>query len=220
MPGLAHAKQQTLAAASPAPNTATLHALLQAIGAATDADVPHTLAVINALYNRQLGAYLPHFESAPETVVHFDTPQRIGMVGYFAPLVPILVRAGHSVHCVERDRQYWQSSQDVLVGPDHSTLHHCDTVLCTATVLLNDSLAVMRDAAQQCTRFVLLGPSVPLAPRCLEPLGVTHLAGRHVSNASAFWSACDQGRDWSEHTNKFLFDIKKAPSPPGESALN
>lgn len=220
MPGLAYAR---LAAPGTAPIPRTPQQTTAVLGAARSTAQPlnpGTLATLNAVFNRHHAEYLDAADTLTDTVVRFDAPQRIGMVGFFTPLIPPLLQAGHRIQCVELDPQHWQSTPDLNVSADRAVLSHCDTVLCTATVLLNGTFESVRDAARHCTRFVLVGPSTPLAPDCLSHHGVTHLASRHVSDTEAFWAACRSGTDWSRHTTKYLLDIRKTPPHRCEGALD
>ncbi|MEM7294858.1 MAG: DUF364 domain-containing protein, partial [Pseudomonadota bacterium] len=85
----------------------------------------------------------------------------------------------------------------------------CETVFCTATVLLNDTFASIRRAAARCKRFVLLGPTTPLAPKVLARYGVSHIASRFATDQSAFWAACQSGTDWTQFTHKYLLHTQK-----------
>jgi len=212
--GLAYARLS----GQPTRNSTTqppIPALLSQLAESTDQCDPYAMAVLNAVLAKHHAHLLRHAHEPADTIVPFDRPQTVGMVGFIAPLVAALQGAGHRVECIERDSTLWQARPGLRVSGDANRLAACDTVLCTGTVLLNHSLASMRAAARDCRRFVLIGPTVPLAPDCLAACGITHLAGRTVSHSAAFWAACEDGTDWSPHMTKFVLDIKKAPTDVG-----
>ncbi|MEM7376809.1 MAG: DUF364 domain-containing protein [Pseudomonadota bacterium] len=183
---------------------------LEWLSTADGAIPPERMATLNAVLLAENADVLDRATPPLETVVPFAGAERVGMVGYFTPLVPILLAAGHTLAVVELDAATWQTSPRLSVSNDTSTLAHCDTVLCTATVLLNGSFNPVRTAAATCRRFVMLGPTAPLAPTVLAEHGVTHIASRVVANDAAFWSACHAGADWTPHTRKFVLETKNA----------
>ncbi|MEM9605267.1 MAG: DUF364 domain-containing protein [Pseudomonadota bacterium] len=171
---------------------------------------PASMATLNAVLLARNAASLDRATALVDTVVPFAAAETVGMVGYFAPLVPILLAAGHTLAVLELDASTWQAGPRLNVGNDPTVLAHCATVLCTATVLLNGSFDAVRAAAANCSRFVMVGPTTPLAPAVLGAHGVTHMAGRVVADDAAFWSACRASDDWTPSTRKFVLETKNA----------
>ena len=99
---------------------------------------------------------------------------RMGMVGYFPPLVAQLREQGLPLTVIELDPARVERDGDFEVTLDASRLADCDPVLCTATTLLNDSLAGVLTQARGARRFALVGPTAgavpdPLRQRIADP---------------------------------------------------
>lgn len=139
---------------------------------------------------------------------------RIGMVGLFAPLVDRVVGTGAELTVLELppaepgERDGWRLTLDA------EDLAGCTAVLCTSTVLLNDSFERVRGACRAACDFVLLGPGAGCLPEPLFARGVTRLAGSWVEDAPAVVAALLEGRGWSGHARKFALDRAAYPGLP------
>ncbi|MGS5088426.1 Rossmann-like domain-containing protein [Hydrogenophaga sp. A37] len=92
---------------------------------------------------------------------------------------------------------------DVHITLDRADLAPCNVVVGTSTMLLNDTLDDMLEAAPQATRFAVIGPSAGLWPDTLFERGVTLLGGTRVTDPQAFANAMAVGESWSSATRKF-----------------
>lgn len=141
---------------------------------------------------------------------------RVGMVGLFLPLIDRVVQAGADLTVLELppevpgDRGGWR----LTLEP--KDLAVCSEVLCTSTVLLNDTLDDVRAACRAARGFVLIGPGAGCLPDPLFVRGVTRLGGSWVLEPAAVVAALQDGRTWTEHVRKFDLD---AADYPGLAAL-
>jgi hypothetical protein len=99
----------------------------------------------------------------------------VGMVGYFAPLVPALRKKTLSLKIFE---QVDRVTGDLLPEKDaYRLLPHCQVALITSTSILNNTIDDILASAQSCREVVLLGASTPLIPEAFIDTAVTILSG-------------------------------------------
>ncbi|UCH00885.1 MAG: DUF364 domain-containing protein [Deltaproteobacteria bacterium] len=130
------------------------------------------LATLNAL----LQAYLP--ESLGKDFLQFlkiGPKDRVGMVGFFPPLIqPIRRRCGELL-VFEREVNKGKG----LLSPEDIRSHipDCSIVILTATTLINQTFDQITRHIGGAREVVLVGPSTPLLPDIFEETPITYLAG-------------------------------------------
>lgn len=142
--------------------------------------------------------------------------ERIGMVGYFAPLVQPILASGAALVVVELRTDLHGRQQGVIVTADAAALADCDKVLATGTLLLNGTLERVRAAAPRARRFALIGPSAGLLPDALFAAGVTDIGGSWVLDGPGFAEALRCGERRGRNARKFAL---RASAYPGLPAL-
>ncbi len=103
---------------------------------------------------------------------------RVGMVGFFAPLIqPIRRRCGELL-IFERQTNKAKG----LLGPGEirARIPDCTVVILSATTLINKTFEEIVKYIGQAREVVLLGPSAPLLPDAFERTPVTYLGGVQV----------------------------------------
>jgi uncharacterized protein (DUF4213/DUF364 family) len=146
------------------------------------------LAVANALANR-------HGAGQHEgDVLHFISIgflDRVGMVGYFGPLVaPLEKRVRELVifeHNAARSKRVLPAEQALVELP------RCDVAIITATALIFGDLDRLLEAAAGCREIALVGASTPLVPVVFKPLGVTLLSGITVTDGPGILQVVSEG---------------------------
>jgi uncharacterized protein (DUF4213/DUF364 family) len=135
------------------------------------------LAVANALANRR-GA--GQQEADVLHVISVGFLDRVGMVGYFGPLVAPLERRVRELVIFEKNAA---RSERVLPAEKAFTeLPRCQVALITSTALLFGDLDRLLQAASGCREIALVGASTPLVPDVFAPMGVTLLSGVTVTD--------------------------------------
>ncbi len=130
------------------------------------------LATVNALSNTTKeglveGDVLEHLCLSPN--------DRVGMVGYFAPMVSTLRRRASSLMIFE---QIDRPEGGIL--PEREAYKHlpkCQVALITSTSIINHTIDRILDAANHCREVVLLGASTPLLSEAFAETPVTLLSG-------------------------------------------
>jgi uncharacterized protein (DUF4213/DUF364 family) len=103
----------------------------------------------------------------------------VGMVGWFAPVVPFLRKRVGSLKIFEQvetnDKEIMSSEEAYRILPE------CHVALITSTSIINGTIDGLLEAAGSCREVVLLGASTPLAPAAFSHTPVTVLAGVVIS---------------------------------------
>ncbi len=128
--------------------------------------------------------------------------ESIGMIGFFAPLVPRITARGARVVVVELRADLVGERDGVRVTLDARELHACDKVLATGTLLLNDTLDGMLLHTRHASRVALIGPSVGCPPDPLFARGVTLLGGNWIIDPAAYVEALLSGSSTAKAARK------------------
>lgn len=139
---------------------------------------------------------------------------QVGMVGLFLPLIDRVLETGAALTVLELPPEVTGQREGWRVTLDPDELGTCTEVLCTSTVLFNDTLAGIRAACRAARNFVLIGPGAGCLPDPLFERGVTRLGGSWVLEPAAVVDALEQGRTWTAHVRKFELDRKDYPGLP------
>ena len=146
-------------------------------------------------------------------------PQRgehIGMVGFFPPLVKQVTACGARLTVLELRPELAGAREGFHITLDTRELRACDKVLCTSTVLLNDTLDEVLAHCHSARALAMIGPGASCLPDPLFHRGVTLLGGSWITDAVAFKSALATGAPWSAHARKFAL---ARDAYPGVDAL-
>jgi len=132
---------------------------------------------------------------SPDSIGNLDPQpgEQVGMIGYFPSLAPQVRARGAALRVIELREELVGERDGVHVTTDASQLGHCDKVLATGTLLLNDTLDRMLGLARRARRFALIGPSVGCPPDPLFARGVTLLGGSWITDAPAYVDALVRG---------------------------
>ena len=148
------------------------------------------MAAMNACYNtaerlERLGAYEP-IENYCTTGLDLRG-QKIGVVGHLK-LTPDIRRDAAQIWILERDPKpgdYPDSACDEL-------LPRCDTVIITASTLVNKTLPHLLELCRD-AYTILVGPSCPMCPALLEH-GIQRMAGLVITDRAGMTAQINSGR--------------------------
>jgi uncharacterized protein len=162
--------------------------VLAYLGSADGVEASLGLAVSNALSNRptptqEEGDILELLPVRPD--------DRVGMVGFFGPLVAPLEGKVRDLLIFERDAG--RSSRTLPAEEAYRRLPECQVAVITSTALLLGDLDRLLEAAGGCREVALVGPSTPLVPEVLGPLGVTLLSGMTVNDGPGILQVVSEG---------------------------
>lgn len=154
------------------------------------------LAAINAVTNQRLTSNAPFLIDALE----IGPDDKVGMVGYFEPLIEEIRRRCGRLMIFERE-----ASGEDYVYPDwavNSLLPECDISILSSTTLINGTIDHLVDLSTG--KIGLLGPSTPMCPPLAE-YGINHLFGSIVTDPEQLFKTISQAGG----TRNFGDSVKK-----------
>ena len=128
---------------------------------------------------------------------------RVGMVGFFGPLIAPLRARVASLTVFERTPERGAG----LEPPERALdlLPDCSVAMITSSALLTGGLEALLQAAGRCREVALLGPSTPLIPEVFAEMGVTWLSGVVITHPKEVLIVVSEGggtREFSCFTRK------------------
>ena len=162
------------------------------------------LAAINALTSslyRRAG-YVPPPAGDSLGALNPQPGDLLGMVGFFAPLVPRILASGARLRVLELRADLVRDEGALRVTQDPAELAECGQVLATGTLLLNDTLDATLAHCRQARALALIGPSVGCPPDPLWARGVTLLGGTWVLDPDAYLERLVRGQPSGDSARK------------------
>jgi uncharacterized protein (DUF4213/DUF364 family) len=146
------------------------------------------LATANALT-----AGLPHPESRQEDVldlVNVKAEDKVVMVGYFGPLIPLLRMTGCRLDILEL-----RSDKPGTLTPQEGkeALSSCSVAIITSTSIITGTLDELLAGLGKPRAVITLGPSSIMLPPVFQDSPVTHIAGAWVRNPAAVEKIVSEG---------------------------
>lgn len=164
------------------------HTLLNYIGSPVTVESAVGIATANALVNCQRGW---EKEGDVLDILDIKKKDRVGMVGFFGPLVPTIKQFARKLVIFEQT----PAKAKGLLPADRARkeLPTCDVALITSTSLINGTLESLLEASQNCREVVLLGASTLLLSEIFQSLGATLLSGVIVTDPPAILQIISEG---------------------------
>jgi uncharacterized protein (DUF4213/DUF364 family) len=187
--------------------------LLQGFASEDPAARALALGTYNALSASlyQAAGFEPPDRTADSGLNRLSSGQRVGMVGYFSPLVDKLTARGCEVVVLERSPERVVERPGVVVTENPQDLAGCRQLLCTASTLINDSLEDVLAASRTGVRFELVGPSGSGLPDPLFARGVTAVGGVSFADRGRLIGHLDGGGSWGDAGRKYQLDANNYP---------
>ncbi len=208
----------TLATLRTAPGRAALAgtsslALARSYAQSTGAQRALGFAAVNALTRYLFDQARFEPRAAGDSIGDLDlqSGDHLGMVGLFPPLVQPVLATGARLTVVELRADLAGPRDGWRVTLDAAELAHCNKILSTSTVLLNDTLDAMLSHCRRAQRVALVGPGAGCLPDPLFARGVTLLGGSWIVDAHAFKAALSAGEPWSAFARKCAIDRDDYP---------
>ena len=138
-------------------------------------------AVLNSDYRESVNAI---------DVIDIRKGDRVGMIGYFHPVVKSFEDVAETIRIFERN------ITDERLLPDWAEdiyLPDCDVVVITGVTFINKTIDHILGLCQNAREIVIMGASTCMAPEILRPYGVTLLAGSRVRDSDRLFRIVSQG---------------------------
>lgn len=130
---------------------------------------------------------------------------RLGMVGYFGPLIEKLLERGKSVLVLEKNPDRVKPHPGLTLAEGPEALLECDDIICTASTLINNSLHEILRYKRADAYLALIGPSGSGLPDVLFRHGVDEVGGFHVTSETALKKALSEQASWGGAGIKYRF---------------
>jgi len=163
------------------------------------------LGAINAIGQHVIRASQLPLDTRTNSIVAFD-PQvqdRIGMVGFFPPLVERLRADQVDLTVIELKPELVQKEARFEVTLDPAALQRCNKILCTSTMLLNDSIDHMLGCCDHAEQLAVIGPSAGFLPDPLFERNVDTVGGNQILDATGFIAHCEREEKWGGTARKY-----------------
>lgn len=168
------------------------------------------LNAIGQFFLRRVG-YPFDFSGDSLMVMNLSVGDKLGMVGYFPPLVERVRELNIPLTVIEKKDKFVQSDGHFEVTLDTRHLAQCNKVLCTSTTVLNNSLDDILGHCQHAQQITIIGPTAGFLPDPLFKRGVHALGGTTVQDATAFLRRCRNDERWGNTSKKYYIHRKDYP---------
>lgn len=128
---------------------------------------------------------------------------RVGMVGFFPPLVALISELGIPLTVIEKDAAFLKERGRFSVTLDPSHLARCNKVLCTASTLLNGTLDDVLASCDPNAKVALIGPSAGAFPDPLFRRGVDMVGSSVATDVAALKQRLAAGLPWRGVVGKY-----------------
>ena len=176
------------------------------------------LAAINAItqYVFRRAGYEPDLAADSLGSLGLARGDRVGMIGFFPPLVPRVRALGLPLTVLELRAELAREEPGLTVTLDPKRLADCNKIVSTSTVLLNDTLEDILGYCRHAEALALVGPSASCFPDPLFARGVTSMGGYWVLDAETFMRRAEALEPWGDAGKKSC--VTRA-AYPGTQAL-
>lgn len=140
-----------------------------------------------------------------------DGSDRVGMVGFFPPLVDRVRQAGAELIVIEKKPALIEKYPEVKVSLDPAELASCNKILCTGTTLINNTIEEILCRCNPRALVAVIGPTAGFFPDAYFESGVDILGGIFIKDPDRLWQLITRSEKWGEATDKICFQKKSYP---------
>lgn len=171
------------------------------------------LAAINALARalHERAGFVPAASSDSFGALDLRPGDRLGLIGYFGPLVRQARALDIPVVVLELRPELVREEPGLVVTLDAGRLGACNKLLATSSVLLNDTLDHVAASWRHAQSVALVGPSAGCPPDPLFAVGVSAVGGTWVTDGDALLERIASGQPWGEAARKFTLTAQAYP---------
>ena len=137
--------------------------------------------------------------------------ERIGMIGYFCPLIDKLVDKGVEVLVLEKQPERVEQRTGVYLSEDPADLEPCRIILCTAATLINDSIDEILSHCTNAENISLIGPSGSGLPDALFKRGINAVGGVYFPDQKQLGTRLRNRESWGEAGQKYQLTPSSYP---------
>ncbi len=142
---------------------------------------------------------------------------RVGMVGLFRPLLKYLRGVDAELVILEKDESLLSRHPELPITLDATRLRDCNKILCTGTVVLNNTLDEVLAHCGDAEHVTVLGPTAGYFPDPLFARNVDVLGGRYVCDGPLLMKRIAERKPWGDATRKMCFERSNYRGLAGET---
>jgi uncharacterized protein (DUF4213/DUF364 family) len=168
------------------------------------------MAALNAACSHIMRSGRVELDTATDSLGLLDitAADHIGMVGFFAPLTGRIEACGARLTVIELDDSYRKLYPHIHVTLDTAELNGCNKVLCTSTVVYNNTLDSILDNCRPDAFISVVGPTAGFLPDPLFARGVDVVGGTLIHDGAAFMRLLAEKQRWTGARRKICFQKK------------
>ena len=177
------------------------------------------MAAINAIsqYLFKRSGYSPPAGGKTVTHLELEKGDHVGMVGFFPPLVEQVRQMGLPLTVIELDERWLQQDGQFVVTLEPEKLNACSKIICTGTVLVNQTIDDLLPHFGNARQIFIVGPTVSCLPDPLFDRGITQLGGSAVVDSAQFLRLWTAQEKWRDSTRRYV--LSRDSSYPGCTQL-
>lgn len=166
-----------------------------------------SLASVNAICQHVMRETNFAVDSATDSLglLSISAGDRVGMVGLFSGLIKTIKKVGAELVVIEKNEQLIQKFPNLPITLDATELSTCNKILCTSTIVLNNSLDEILAHCSQDAFVSIIGPTAGYFPDPLFARGVDVVGGRVVKNGVQFMKLLAERKRWGDATQMTCF---------------
>ena len=149
--------------------------------------------------------------------LHLKQGDHVGMVGFFPPLVEQLRETGTALTVLELDEQWLQQDEKFEVTLEPEKLKACNRIICTGTVLVNQTIDDLLPYFSNAESIFIVGPTVGCVPDPLFDRGITQLGGCAIEDTGEFIRLWRNQQKWRDSAKRYV--LNRGVDYPGCAAL-
>jgi len=141
-------------------------------------------------------------------LLNLNKNDKVGMVGYFPPLVKKIERMNIPLIVIEKKNFNVETKDNWDITMDPSELESCNKILCTSTTVLNDSIDDILLHSKNASKISMVGPTGGFLPDPVFERGVDVIGGTYISDSSLFMDLIRKNKKWGAATKKYCIQAK------------
>jgi uncharacterized protein (DUF4213/DUF364 family) len=168
-----------------------------------------SLGAINAIsqYIFKASGFNLDFTTNSLGLLDLNAEDKVGMVGFFPPLVKKIEKLGIPLIIIEKKEQFIKQTKNWEVTMDPKKLKGCTKILSTSTTVINNTVDEILHYSKNASKISFIGPTGGFLPDPLFLKGVDVIGGTYVEDSSLFMNLIKQNKKWGPSTRKYC--IKK-----------
>ncbi|MFX0071830.1 MAG: Rossmann-like domain-containing protein [Candidatus Hermodarchaeota archaeon] len=141
-------------------------------------------------------------------LVDLNSKDKVGMVGFFPPLVKIIEELDIPLVVIELNMNLVQTTEKWEVTLDSNRLKECNKVLITSTTVLNSTVDSILEKCSHAEKISMVGPTAGFLPDPLFKRNIDVIGSTFIHDSNLFMELITQNKRWGPSTRKYCIQRK------------